>query len=80
MMSKYRYRYFRKMLKKANKRIISKKLGNYISVAKMDVSNIEFPDDSFDFVVAMYVASVVPDVKAFPALYNQFGKRRYFIA
>lgn len=64
-----------KMLKKAKKRIISKKLSNHISVAKMDVSNLEFADGSFDFVVAMYVASVVPDVQAFLDEINRVCKK-----
>lgn len=34
---------------------------DHISLALMDAQELEFEDDSFDKVVAMYVASVVPD-------------------
>ena len=54
-----------KMLDKARKRIEKAHLANKVTLKKMDAANLEYPDDSFDFVVAMYVASVVPDPQAF---------------
>ncbi|BCZ97825.1 TPA: class I SAM-dependent methyltransferase [Legionella pneumophila] len=54
-----------KMLEKAEKRIVKKKLTTHIDLKIMDAANLEFPDNHFDFVVAMYVASVVPDIDAF---------------
>lgn len=54
-----------KMLNKAKERIAAKQLKTNISLHVMDAENLSFDNDSFDFVVAMYVASVVPDIKAF---------------
>jgi phosphatidylethanolamine/phosphatidyl-N-methylethanolamine N-methyltransferase len=34
---------------------------NHISLRQMDALNLSFPDDSFDFVMAFHVVSVVPD-------------------
>lgn len=53
-----------KMLEKAEKKVADKKLKN-VSLKVMDAAHLEYPDNSFDFVVAMYVASVVPDPQAF---------------
>ena len=49
------------MLAKARKRVAREKLGNVEAVLEMDASDMEFPDGSFDVVVAMYVLTVVPD-------------------
>ena len=54
-----------KMLEKAQNRIKEENLQTNITLKMMDAANLEFADNSFDFVVAMYVASVVPDVDAF---------------
>lgn len=54
-----------KMLKKAEQRITEKKLTTNIELKIMDAAHLEFPDNHFDFIVAMYVASVVPDIDAF---------------
>lgn len=54
-----------KMLKKAEERVVKKDLKTNISLKVMDAAHLDFPDNSFDFVTAMYVASVVPDVNAF---------------
>lgn len=50
----------REMLARAESRIAREGLDN-VSVAEMDAENMEFPDQQFDKVVAMYVVSVVPD-------------------
>ncbi|HAT9594522.1 TPA: methyltransferase domain-containing protein, partial [Legionella pneumophila subsp. pneumophila] len=42
-----------KMLEKAEKRIVKKKLTTHIDLKIMDAANLEFPDNHFDFVVAM---------------------------
>jgi phosphatidylethanolamine/phosphatidyl-N-methylethanolamine N-methyltransferase len=49
------------MLTKARKRIRDKKLENVRGLYEMDAAALEFADDSFDTVVAMYVMTVVPD-------------------
>lgn len=54
-----------KMLNKAQKRVERNHLTQNITLKVMDAAHLVFPDNSFDFVVAMYVASVVPDVSAF---------------
>lgn len=54
-----------KMLKKAEERIVADKVKTNISLKVMDAASLEFADNSFDFIVAMYVASVVPDIDAF---------------
>lgn len=54
-----------KMLEKAQERVRKNKLGNRVMLKVMDAAHLEFPDNHFDFIVAMYVASVVPDIHAF---------------
>ena len=49
------------MLHKARERVTSEGLTNVKGLYEMDASNLEFPDASFDTVVAMYVITVVPD-------------------
>ena len=34
---------------------------NHLKVSEMDALNLEFPDDSFDYVTAFHVVTVVPD-------------------
>jgi phosphatidylethanolamine/phosphatidyl-N-methylethanolamine N-methyltransferase len=51
------------MLVRAEKRVKENGLVNVESLAQMDAQNMTFDDNSFDKVVAMYVASVVPDPK-----------------
>ena len=48
------------MLKKARERVRRRGLTN-VEVREMDVCNLDFEDDSFDVVTAMYVLTVVPD-------------------
>ena len=49
------------MLARAQTRKMRDGLDNIIQLSVMDAENMEFADNSFDKVVAMYVASVVPD-------------------
>jgi phosphatidylethanolamine/phosphatidyl-N-methylethanolamine N-methyltransferase len=49
------------MLDKARERIAKENLTNVSGLHEMDAGNLEFPDASFDTVVAMYVITVVPD-------------------
>ena len=51
----------RHMLDQARVRQKRSGLGNTAKLMVMDAENMAFKDDSFDKVVAMYVASVVPD-------------------
>ena len=48
------------MLKKAHKRIAAENLSN-VTLHQMDAQYLEFPDQSFDKVIVLYVLSVVPD-------------------
>lgn len=50
----------RDMLDQAEARKKRRGLDNVVRLALMDAEDMEFEDDSFDKVVAMYVASVVP--------------------
>ncbi len=49
------------MLAKARARVEKKKLSNVSAILEMDAGNLEFEDDSFNTVVAMYVMTVVPE-------------------
>lgn len=49
------------MLKKAEDRIVKNRLQNVDGLHVMDARNLDFEDDKFDTVVAMYVMTVVPD-------------------
>jgi len=49
------------MLEKARERVATEGLTNVTGLHEMDASELEFPDASFDTVVAMYVMTVVPD-------------------
>jgi phosphatidylethanolamine/phosphatidyl-N-methylethanolamine N-methyltransferase len=49
------------MLKRAKTRVRRKRLSNIAGLLEMDAMNMAFADRSFDVVVAMHVASVVPD-------------------
>jgi phosphatidylethanolamine/phosphatidyl-N-methylethanolamine N-methyltransferase len=51
------------MLAIARTRVIEGGLANVEALIDMDAENLTFEDDSFDAVVAMYVASVVPEPK-----------------
>lgn len=49
------------MLGKARERVVRHGLGNVADLREMDAGKLEFPDEEFDTVVAMYVVTVVPD-------------------
>lgn len=49
------------MLQKAKKRVDEFSLKNVEGLAVMDAENLEFPDDSFDVVMAQYVVTAVPN-------------------
>jgi phosphatidylethanolamine/phosphatidyl-N-methylethanolamine N-methyltransferase len=50
------------MLERAKKKVETDGLNHVEELLQMDAQDMQFPDNSFDKVVAMYVASVVPDV------------------
>lgn len=49
------------MLDKARERVAVDRLTNVTGLHEMDAGDLQFPDASFDTVVAMYVMTVVPD-------------------
>ena len=49
------------MLDKARARVKEAGLKNIAGLREMDAGNLDFPDNTFDTVVAMYVITVVPD-------------------
>jgi phosphatidylethanolamine/phosphatidyl-N-methylethanolamine N-methyltransferase len=49
------------MLEKARERVAEEALENIAGLHEMDASQLTFPDDSFDTVVAMFVMTVVPE-------------------
>src|ERR1700756_3088641 len=55
------------MLAKAQRRAQRLGLDHVHSLRVMDAENLEFPDSSFDAVLALYVASVVPNPARFAA-------------
>ena len=52
------------MLKKAKQRVAQGRLKNIEGLAVMDAENLEFPDNSFDVVMAQYVVTAVPNPEA----------------
>lgn len=54
-----------KMLEKARELATEQSLNDRVDLKVMDAADLEFEDNSFDYIVAMYVASVVPDVNLF---------------
>src|SRR6201997_2186567 len=55
------------MLEKARHRVERLKLAQVEALLVMDAEQTSFPDDAFDAVLALYVASVVPDPARFAA-------------
>jgi len=64
------------MLAKARKRVEEENLSHVENLLEMDALEMSFPDNSFDKVIAMYVASVVPDVAKLAEEIKQFVKTR----
>src|SRR5258708_4912135 len=56
------------MLKKAKQRVAELRLKNVEGLAVMDAEKLEFPDNSFDVVMAQYVVTAVPNPEV--ALYE----------
>src|ERR1700686_982328 len=52
------------MLRKAKQRVADLHLGNVEGLAVMDAEKLEFPDESFDVVMAQYVVTAVPNPEA----------------
>ncbi|HEX3501147.1 MAG TPA: class I SAM-dependent methyltransferase [Stellaceae bacterium] len=55
------------MLDKARRRVARRRLSQVEALIEMDAENLSFGDDSFDSVIALYVASVVPNPARFAA-------------
>jgi phosphatidylethanolamine/phosphatidyl-N-methylethanolamine N-methyltransferase len=55
------------MLEKARRRVARRNLTQVEALVEMDAENLTFADDSFDSVLALYVASVVPNPARFAA-------------
>jgi phosphatidylethanolamine/phosphatidyl-N-methylethanolamine N-methyltransferase len=55
------------MLAKARRRVERLELKNVKALIEMDAEKMDFPDNSFDAVLALYVASVVPNPARFAA-------------
>jgi phosphatidylethanolamine/phosphatidyl-N-methylethanolamine N-methyltransferase len=55
------------MLAKARRRAEHRRLSHIEGLHLMDAEHLEFPDNSFDAVLALYVASVVPNPARFAA-------------
>jgi phosphatidylethanolamine/phosphatidyl-N-methylethanolamine N-methyltransferase len=63
------------MLAKAKRRAERLGLAQVKSLLEMDAENLTFADDSFDAVLALYVASVVPDPARFAAEMRRVCRR-----
>lgn len=50
-----------KMLERARERVANLSLSHVRDLLEMDASHLNFPDNAFDAVIAMYVMPVVPD-------------------
>lgn len=53
--------YSAEMLARAEEKVAERRLGHVVSLQRMDARTLDFPDGSFDTVVAMHVISVVPE-------------------
>lgn len=56
--------YSEPMLRKAQERVVSERLGHVEGLAVMDAQSLGFADNSFDVVLAQYVITTVPDPEA----------------
>jgi phosphatidylethanolamine/phosphatidyl-N-methylethanolamine N-methyltransferase len=50
----------KQMLREAQKKVSQERLSN-VALMEMDAAHLAFPDNTFDFVIAAFVISVVPD-------------------
>lgn len=64
-----------KMLDQAEKRLEKENLGDNVKLIKMDATHLDFPDDSFDRVLAAYFISTVPDPVAVVAEMKRVCRR-----
>ncbi len=55
------------MLARARRRVARQRLSQVKAIVEMDAENLTFADNAFDAVLALYVASVVPDPARFAA-------------
>ena len=62
------------MLARAKARVARRKLDHVEGIEEMDASDLRFPDQSFDAVVAMYVMTVVPDPEKVMAEFERVTK------
>jgi len=53
--------YSAEMLARARERVVARKLSHVSELRPMDARSLDFPDGHFDWVVAMYLVSVVPE-------------------
>ncbi len=53
--------YSAEMLKRAEARVRKQELGHVADLHRMDARELDFDDDSFDWIVALHVLSVVPE-------------------
>ena len=51
----------REMLEKARAKVSAQGLDHVVELRDMDARTLDYPDDSFDIVVGMYLVSVVPE-------------------
>ncbi len=63
------------MLAKARDKVAGLRLTHVETIAEADAERLAFPDDSFDAVVALYVASVVSDPARFGAELRRVCRR-----
>lgn len=61
------------MLGEAQKKVRQQRL-NHVMLLEMDATQLAFPDDTFDVVIAAFVISVVPDPVRFLAEVKRVGK------
>lgn len=85
--------YSDEMLEKAREKVRAEGLQHVAELRQMDARELDFPDESFDTVVAMYLVSVVPDPERVVAemarvckpggevlIINHFARERGFLA
>jgi phosphatidylethanolamine/phosphatidyl-N-methylethanolamine N-methyltransferase len=81
------------MLAKAQSKVVERNLDHVTTLQEMDARKLEFPDNTFDTVVAMYLVSVVPEPEKVVAemarvckpggkilIVNHFARKEGFLA